>query len=263
MQLVRTKLSRASHLLFKIRKYVPIAVLKMLYYSFVYCHLQYCIMSKGTANNSVLQPLNVLHNIILRIMTCGNYRCHVTPSYKNLNALKLNDIYRLELAKFMHKLHHGALPKIFENFFKNLSYIHSYRTRFADNQNFLLQRVCRNSGKKCISYGGAALWKEIEQSENPVLCHFLQTLWGSPVKLWIDFSPNIYGYIRFNGKIWLLHEYDEKEICLVVFFFMWIMYFAEVLLLLRLRCLKCVCALWHCLCSMVMVMVYCFIWLSQ
>jgi len=27
----------------------------MLYYSFFYCHLQYCIMSWGTANNSVLQ----------------------------------------------------------------------------------------------------------------------------------------------------------------------------------------------------------------
>jgi len=68
VQLVRTKLSRASHLLFKSQKFVPIAVLKMLYYNFVYCHLQYCIMSWGTANNSVLQPLNVLHdnnNIII------------------------------------------------------------------------------------------------------------------------------------------------------------------------------------------------------
>jgi len=38
--------------------------------------------------------------------------------------LKLNDIYRLELAKFMHKLHHGALPTIFDNFHKNISDIH-------------------------------------------------------------------------------------------------------------------------------------------
>jgi len=28
----------------------------MLYYSFVYFHLQYFIMSWGTANNSVLEP---------------------------------------------------------------------------------------------------------------------------------------------------------------------------------------------------------------
>jgi len=32
-------------------------------------------------------------------MTFSNYSCHVTPLYNNLNVLKLNDIYRLELAK--------------------------------------------------------------------------------------------------------------------------------------------------------------------
>jgi len=66
----------------------------------------------------------------------------------NLNVLQLNGIYRLELAKFMPKLHHGALPKIFDNFFKNISNIHPYRTRFPDNQNYFTQRVCTNSGKK-------------------------------------------------------------------------------------------------------------------
>jgi len=100
------------------KKLIPISVLKMLYYSFVYCHLQYCIMSRGTANNSVLQPLNVLHDNVSRIMTFSNYSCHATTLCKNLNVLKLNGIYRLEVAKFMRKLHHGALPKIYHNFFQ-------------------------------------------------------------------------------------------------------------------------------------------------
>jgi len=73
-------------------------------------------------------------------MTFSNYSCHVTRLYKNLNVSKLNDIYRLELVKFMHKhkLPHAALPKIFDNFFKNISNIDSYKTRFADNQNYFL-----------------------------------------------------------------------------------------------------------------------------
>jgi len=41
VQLVRTKLSRASYLLLKIRKFVPIAIPKILCRSFVYCHLHY------------------------------------------------------------------------------------------------------------------------------------------------------------------------------------------------------------------------------
>jgi len=59
---------------------------------------------------------------------------HVTLLYKNFHVLKLNVINRLELAKFMHKLHHGALPKIYDNFFKNISNVHSYKTRFTDTK---------------------------------------------------------------------------------------------------------------------------------
>jgi len=39
--------------------------------------------------------------------------------------------FLLELAiqaTFMHKLHHSALPKIYDNFFKNISNNHSYKT---------------------------------------------------------------------------------------------------------------------------------------
>jgi len=47
-----------------------------------------------------------------------------------------------------------------------------------------------------------------------------------------------YGYMLLNDKMWLLNEYDENEICLIVFFFLWIMCFAQLLLLLG--CLQCI-----------------------
>jgi len=84
----------------------------------------------------------------------SNYSCHVTPSNKNLKALKLNDIYRPELAKCMHKLHHGALPKIYDIVFQNNYSIHLYETRCTDNQNYLTQRVSTNSGKKAFLLEG-------------------------------------------------------------------------------------------------------------
>jgi len=62
--------------------------------------------------------------------------------------LKLNDIYRIELAKFMHKIPHGALHKIYDNFFQNISNVYSYNTGFADNQTYFVQRIYTNSGKK-------------------------------------------------------------------------------------------------------------------
>jgi len=108
VQYMKLKLVRASHLLYKIRNVVSVDVLKMLYFSLVHCHLMYCIVSWGTATNSVLQPLEVVNNSILRTITYNNYRSHITPLYKSRNILKLHDIYKLELAKLMHKFHHVA-----------------------------------------------------------------------------------------------------------------------------------------------------------
>jgi len=93
VQYIKSKLVRASYLFYKIRNVVSIDVLKMLYFCLVHCHLKYCIVSWGTATNSVLQPLEVVHNNILRTITYNNYRCHITSLHKSLNILKLHDIY--------------------------------------------------------------------------------------------------------------------------------------------------------------------------
>jgi len=44
----------------------------------------------------------------------------VTDLYRSLGFLKLDDIYKLEMNKFMHQLHYKKLPYVFYN---NLSKI--------------------------------------------------------------------------------------------------------------------------------------------
>jgi len=62
---IKSKLVRASYLFYKIRNVVSVDALTMLYFSLVHCPLKYCIVSWGTATNSALQPLEVVHNNIL------------------------------------------------------------------------------------------------------------------------------------------------------------------------------------------------------
>jgi len=78
--------------------------------------------------------------------------------------LELNDIYQFELAKFMHKFHHGKLPQIYNQFFQDTSSDHSYQTRFADMENYFNYRVSSNAGKNSISYRGSSLWNKVEQN---------------------------------------------------------------------------------------------------
>jgi len=68
---------------------------------------------------------------------------HYTPwiSYNSfaqeLKILKRNDIYKFELAKFMHKFHHLKLSEIYKKFCKSSS-VHPYQIRFANMENYLI-----------------------------------------------------------------------------------------------------------------------------
>jgi len=106
-------------------------------------------------------------------MTFSNYNGHVTPLYKSLDVLKLNDIYRIELAKFMHKLHHGAVNKIYDNFFQNISDVHSYKTSFADMATIIIsyKESMQILEKKYFSWKGCALERNRTETANFALPH--------------------------------------------------------------------------------------------
>ena len=66
--------------------------------------------------------------------------------YKTMNLL-INDIYELEIAKFMHSLYHGMLPVNFHNFFKSAKTQHSYNTRTTDSDGYYLERAHTKIGQ--------------------------------------------------------------------------------------------------------------------
>jgi len=114
---------------------LPLNTLKLLYYSFTYTHLSYCVTAWGSATTSHLKPIYVKQINIFRNMTFSNYDAQVSPIYKRLNFLKVQDIYKLELAKLMHRFHDGLLPSIYNCLFQISSDLHNYNTRNASNQN--------------------------------------------------------------------------------------------------------------------------------
>ena len=85
-------------------------------------------------------------------MTFSNYDAQVSPIDKRLNFLKAQNIYKLELAKLMHKFHDGLLPSIYNGLFQRSSDLYNYNTRYASNQNYFNPSVHSNIGKKLISY---------------------------------------------------------------------------------------------------------------
>ena len=109
------QLAKHCSLLYHIHDFVPQYTLLMLYCSFVYSCVNYGITTWGTAYQSKKHEIEVKMKNIVRTITWNKKFTHVSHLYQNLNLLKLNAIYKLELAKFMYKLYNNNLPIVFQN----------------------------------------------------------------------------------------------------------------------------------------------------
>jgi len=155
---VYKKVTQATGLVSKIRYYVNRKTLIMMYYSFVYCHLHYGILTWANVNQFVLKPLKILQNDILRLMSFKKSKdtVNLNKLYISFDMLKLEGIYELELVKFMYQFHNNTLPPLFNNYFKRAS-----KTRFAANRSYFIPRVSPTKGQASSLFVGTKVWNNI------------------------------------------------------------------------------------------------------
>ena len=86
-----------------------------------------------------------------RIITCNSYFAHSEPLFKQLCLLKICDIYKCQLLKFIFKLTHKQLPQYFEQFtFTFRNQLHNYATRTC--RNVLIPNINHEFAKRSIRF---------------------------------------------------------------------------------------------------------------
>ena len=133
----------------------------MLYCALVYPHLQYGIIDWGCVCKTLLAPLQVIQNKILRSISHAKIKQSVSPKSKQMKILKLYDIHRMELAKFMFKLKNQLPPENFNSFFVSVSAIHNYNTRINQSDNKSLPRERTLFGQQKLEYKGVKIWNNL------------------------------------------------------------------------------------------------------
>ena len=83
---------------------------------------------------------------------------------KKFDFLKLHDVYKLELAQFMHKLFKNELPNSCNYDFSTIERTHDYETRRPSKSNYFLPRVSESTGQKKVEFRGVKLWNEISEN---------------------------------------------------------------------------------------------------
>ena len=75
-------------------------------------HINYCILLWGHANKRIFK----LQKKAVRIIYIERRLSHTDLLFKNLNILKINDIYQLQLLKLYFKCKPTLLPVYFDSF---------------------------------------------------------------------------------------------------------------------------------------------------
>ena len=141
---IETKISKACGAICKLHHYVDYDCLYTVYYGHTYSHLQHPCLVWSSAPKSYLKKLDMLHKKLIRLMTLHGSLKELNFSanemLKNMHILKLEDIYKVELAKFMHNLFDVKVPPTFSNISTKFEDMHKYNLRSTRSKIFFFPR---------------------------------------------------------------------------------------------------------------------------
>ena len=129
------KMSRGIGLLYIIRPFVNIKIMKTLYYSLIYPHLLYAIEVWGSASTSDINSLLVLQKRIIRLLSNSDTR-HSDYSFPPSNPLffkeqllKVQDIFKMRISNFIYNCLNKTSPVNFQLWFRLTIQVHNHNTR--------------------------------------------------------------------------------------------------------------------------------------
>ena len=198
---VALKCSRGTGMLAKLRPFLKIKLLRSIYYNLIYSHLSYGVQAWGSADRTTLEKLNVLNNKAVRILSKVQYfqiygqmpgpLPSAEPLYKNLEILKFQDLFQLNIASFVYSTLDFASPQIFHDWFKFDYEVHNHNTRLssdvtrenhfdsgsAEHSLVLHNRGSNNNyGAKMLQVLGPLIWNKIpDKIQKSTSIHIFKT----------------------------------------------------------------------------------------
>ena len=83
-------------MVFKLRHYVPLSTLKVIYYGMFNSIPQYLLLNWGGASRCHLQKIKTLQNRFLRASLFRERRCPLNVMYGEFGVLKLEDMLAMD-----------------------------------------------------------------------------------------------------------------------------------------------------------------------
>ena len=145
IDLLSNKLAQCAGVLNKLKRFLPIHILRTLYFSMVQSRIMYCILTWGFD----YYRIEKLQKRFVRIISSSKYNAHSEPLFKILDILKIEHLFSQSCLKFVYKFKKCQLPKYFSSLqCVPRSSIHDHDTRSASSIDTIY--TCTHMASKCI-----------------------------------------------------------------------------------------------------------------
>ena len=162
------KVSRAVGVLYKLSPFVTPKILINVYYAIVYPFLLYGITVWGNASKTKLEPIHLMQKKIVRLITNNDGLpwngplCHTLPLFHKLKMLKIYEIYKAQVSKFVYKSLHNMGPDANIVKYYRTSEIHDHNTRLTVGGRLYVPSVRTTKyGLQALQVKGASIWETI------------------------------------------------------------------------------------------------------
>ena len=147
----------------ELRYAVKLKTCLSVYYSSVYSHLVYSSVFWQYTSKENINKLSLLQKQCIRLITFSQPNDHCDPLFKSLKILKLEDILKVQVLKFMFDFCNNLLPTSLHFLFNYSCPNRRYNTRNTDvfklpNYNLI------NFGKNSVKYTGPNIWNYFSKS---------------------------------------------------------------------------------------------------
>ena len=162
------KLSRSIGLLSKIKDYVPMHLLRTIYYSIFNSHLIYACEIWGQNQNSLrFTKVTKLRNKALKVINFQSSDSPTGPLYQRNKVLKIADFISYKNALFVRNTLKKENPQVFHEMFIMLIQNHTYNTRAATCHFIDIPQVkTTHFGQYSVKFQASETWNNRQRTQN-------------------------------------------------------------------------------------------------
>ncbi|CAM1312392.1 Uncharacterised protein r2_g2279 [Pycnogonum litorale] len=132
---LRSNLNKYIRLFYRIRSFMPMNLLRNLYFSYIHSHLTYANEVWGLASKTTLRTLQIIQKKFIRIITHSQPKDHTAPLFNKLNIQTMQEIHHFKICLLAYRILKERTTVYHAVDIQTTSNIHVHYTRNNNNNN--------------------------------------------------------------------------------------------------------------------------------